>query len=69
MLKAQLTFLGTAFGFIAGSGLMLFRYRSASTYYADGDTVFGSSSSNYWKMSNVFQQYFFLAMGTIAFVT
>lgn len=50
MLKAQFTFLGTAFSIFLGAALQLFRYRSASDYYADGSSVY--SSRNYWKLSN-----------------
>ena len=68
MLKAQLMFLGAALGLAAGPALELFRYRSATDYYANGDTVFGSTS-NYWEMSHLVANYFYLGMGGLAFFT
>lgn len=45
--QAQWNFFGTAVGIAAGSAIKLYRYRSADTYYALGDTVF-DNSRNYW---------------------
>ena len=61
-------FLSAALGLIGGSGLELFRYRSATDYYSNGDTVFGSTS-NYWQLSHLVAEYFYLGMGSLAFFT
>ena len=53
--QAQWNFFGTAVGIAAGSAIKLYRYRSADTYYALGDTVF-DNSRNYWKLSNTLPQ-------------
>ena len=50
-----------------GAPAELFRYRSASDYYADGDTVF--NARNYWRLSNQIPQYYFLGMGSLAAFT
>ena len=67
MFEAQMTFFGIAVGLAAGSAMQLFRYRSASDYYDDGDTVFGDR--NWWRYSNIAPQYFYLGMGSLAAAT
>ena len=67
MMEAQITFFFTAVGLAAGSAAQLFRYRSASNYYDDGTTVFGDT--NYWELSNIIPQYFYLGMGSLAAFT
>lgn len=67
MMEAQFTFLGMAIGVAAGSAMQLFRYRSDSNYYANGTTVFGDR--NYWELSNIIPQYYFLGMGSLAAFT
>ena len=67
MFEAQMAFFFTAVGLAAGSGMQLFRYRSAADYYDNGVTVFGDR--NYWELSNIIPQYFFLGMGSLAAFT
>merc|ERR1719216_848313 len=67
MMEAQFTFLGMAIGVAAGSAMQLFRYRSDSNYHANGTTVFGDR--NYWELSNIIPQYYFLGMGSLAAFT
>ena len=67
MMEAQITFFFTAVGLAAGSAAQLFRYRSASDYYDAGTEVFGDT--NYWELSNIIPQYFYLGMGSLAAFT
>ena len=67
MMEAQITFFFTAVGLAAGSAAQLFRYRSASDYYDAGTEVFGDR--NYWELSNIIPQYFYLGMGSLAALT
>ena len=64
---AQMTFLSIANSLAVYSAAQLFRYRSESDFYADGDTVFGDT--NYWRYSNIIPQYFYLGMGSLATFT
>ena len=51
MMPGNLAFLGMAIEHGVMAGLTLFRYRSASTYYDDGDTIF--TTANWWKLANL----------------
>ena len=64
-MEANLTFLFTALGVSLSSGLQLFRYRSNEDFYIGGEYL----DFNGWKMANLLQDYSFLVLGGIAFIT
>ena len=51
MMPGNLAFLGLAVEHGLMAGLELFRYRAATTYYDDGDTIF--TTANWWKLANL----------------
>jgi len=64
-MEANLTFLFTALGVSLSSGLQLFRYRSDENFYIGGEYL----DFNGWKMANLLQDYSFLVLGGVAFIT
>ena len=64
-MDAQVTFFVTAMMSTLFTAASLFRYRSSSTYYDDGDVL----GTNYWKLANVYGSYFWLGAFGIATVT
>ena len=64
-MDAQVTFFVTAMMSTLSIAAVLFRYRSSSTYYDDGDVL----GTNYWKLANVYGSYFWLGAFGIATVT
>jgi len=61
MMPGNMTFLGMAIETGLMAGLELFRYRSASTYYDDGNI----SSTNWWKLANLIEGYASLSIAGI----
>jgi len=61
MMPGNLAFLGMAIETGLMAGLELFRYRSASTYYDDGNI----SATNWWKLANMIEQYAGLSLAGI----
>ena len=61
-----MAFLGMAVGNAMESAANLFRYRSSSTYYANGDTAM---DTNWWKMASQTMNYVTLSVWSIAAVT
>ena len=47
--EAQMAFLGLAVGNAAEIAINLFKYRSSSTYYNNGDTAM---DTNWWKLGS-----------------
>ena len=66
MMEAQIAFLGLAIGNAAESALQLFRYRSSSTYYNNGDTAM---DTNWWKLASQTMNYVFLGVWGVAALT
>ena len=64
-MDAQVTFFVTAMMNTIGIAYSLFRYRSSSTYYDDGDVL----GTNYWKYANVYSSYFWLGAFGLATIT
>ena len=65
VMEANITFLVVGLVHTAAIGLKMFRYRSASTYYDNGDVL----GTNYWKYASQLSGYFWLAGMGIATVT
>lgn len=64
-LMGQLTYLVVSGLACSKAGLELFRYRSATDYYAVGDSPY---SWNPWKIANLTEQYFGLVVWGVLFV-
>ena len=65
IMKSQMVFLMTAVSATMHAALRTFRYRSADTYYNDGDSL----STNYWKMLVQGADYFAMVFMGIASIT
>ena len=64
-MEAQVTFFVTALMSSLGIAASLFKFRSSTTYYDDGDVL----GTNYWKMANVYSSYFWLGAFGLATLT
>ena len=64
-MEAQVTFFIVALTNTMLTADSLFRYRSSSTYYDDGDVL----GTNYWKLANQLSGYFWLGAFGIATIT
>ena len=64
--EAQMAFLGLAIGNAAEIAMNLFRYRSSSTYYSNGDTAM---DTNWWKLASQTMNYVSLGVWGLAALT
>ena len=65
-MEAQLAFLGLAIGNTAEIAMNLFKYRSSSTYYNNGDTAM---DTNWWKLASQTVNYVSLGVWGLAALT
>ena len=64
--EAQMAFLGLAVGNTAEIAMNLFKYRSSSTYYNNGDTAM---DTNWWKLGSQTMNYVSLGVWGLAAIT